>query len=221
MFITKIKQAGMARASIPEKDRMDFYLYVDEFHNVVTETFENMLSEARKYGICLTMAHQYVGQLIDKVMHAVLGNTGTLIVFRVGGEDAVRMEPEMAPIFKVKDMINLGMQEFYIKETIDGETYDPFSAQTLKVVPPPHEPFRERIYGVSREKYSITAGAAKKLIEEEEASIYRSTAEKAAIQHKGKKAGDEEEIVDEKEKSPPSETAPISAPKGGEPEPLI
>ena len=157
MFITKIKQAGMARASMPEKDRLDFYLYVDEFHNVVTETFENMLSEARKYGICLTMAHQYVGQLIPKVQQAVLGNTGTLIIFRVGGEDAVKLEPEMAPIFKIKDMINLGMQEFYIKETIDGETYDPFSAQTLKVVPSPHPPYRERIYDASRKRYSIPA----------------------------------------------------------------
>ncbi len=186
MFITKIKQAGMARASIPEKDRTDFYLYVDEFHNVVTETFENMLSEARKYGLCLTMAHQYVGQLIEKVMHAVLGNTGSLITFRVGGEDAVKLEPEMAPVFKVKDMINLGLQEFYIKMTIDGESYDPFSAATLKVTAPPHPPYRDRIMHASRTKYSISAEAAKKLIEEEEASIYRSAAEKAAITRKGK-----------------------------------
>lgn len=189
MFITKIKQAGMARASMPEKDRTDFYLYVDEFQNVVTETFENMLSEARKYGLALTMAHQYVGQLIEKVMHAVLGNTGSIIIFRVGGEDAVKLEPEMAPIFKVKDMINLGLQEFYIKMTIDGESYDPFSAATLKVVPPPHPPYRERILATSRNKYSISAEAAKKLIEEEEASIYRSAAEKAAITRKGVNEG--------------------------------
>ena len=202
MFITKIKQAGMARASMPEKDRNDFYLYVDEFQNVVTETFENMLSEARKYGIALTMAHQYVGQLLDRVMHAVLGNTGTLIIFRVGGEDAVKLEPEMAPIFKVKDMINLGMQEFYIKETIDGETYDPFSAQTLKVA-------------ASRLKYSITADAAKKLIEEEEASIFRSAAEKAAIQHKGKAASNDS--VDD-----PSAVDPaMKVAETKEPEPLI
>ena len=67
MFITKLKQAGMARARIPEKDRTDFYLYVDEFHNVVTDTFENLLSEARKYALSLTMAHQYLGQLLPKV----------------------------------------------------------------------------------------------------------------------------------------------------------
>ncbi|MCB9820698.1 type IV secretion system DNA-binding domain-containing protein [Candidatus Nomurabacteria bacterium] len=112
MFITKIKQAGMARAKIEKKDRNDFYLYVDEFQNVVTETFENILSEARKYGICLTMAHQYVGQIIPKVQAAVLGNVGTIVSFRVGGDDAVKLKPEFAPVFDVKDLINLVSENF-------------------------------------------------------------------------------------------------------------
>jgi len=184
MFITKIKQAGMSRAGKPESARKDFYLYVDEFHNMVTETFENILSEARKYGLALTMAHQYAGQLIPRVQAAVLGNVGTIIIFRVGGEDAVKLEPEMAPVFKVKDMINLGMQEFYIKMTIDGETYDPFSAETLKILPPPHESFRDKIVEASRSKYTISADAAKKLIAEEEATIIRSAQEKAIIEGK-------------------------------------
>jgi hypothetical protein len=181
MFITKIKQAGMARASLPEKSRNDFYLYVDEFHNLVTETFENLLSEARKYGLCLTMAHQYMSQLLESVRGAVLGNVGSIVVFRVGGEDAEVLEAEMTPIFKAKDMINLGMQEFYVKMTIDGNTYDPFSAETLKVMPPPHRSFRQEIIDASRRKYSISADSAKKLIAEEEAGIFRSAQEKAAI----------------------------------------
>ncbi len=185
MFITKIKQAGMARASLPERDRRDFYLYVDEFHNLVTETFENILSEARKYGLCLTVAHQYMGQLIPKVQAAVLGNVGNIVIFRVGGEDAVKLKPEMAPVFDVKDMINLATQEFYIKMTIDGEAYDPFSAETLKVMPPPHPSYRERIIARSREKYTIAADAAKRLIAEEEASIIRTTQEKAIIEGRG------------------------------------
>ncbi len=156
MFITKIKQAGMARANLREKERKDFYLYVDEFHNLVTATFENLLSEARKYGLCLTVAHQYSGQLIPIVQAAVLGNTGCLIVFRIGGEDAVKLQPEMAPVFEVKDMINLGMQEFYIKMTIDGETYDPFSAETLKILPSVHSSFRDKIIESSRKKYAIS-----------------------------------------------------------------
>ncbi len=189
MFITKLKQAGMARASIPEKDRHDFYLYVDEFHNIVTETFENILSEARKYGLCLTMAHQYMAQLLPKVQAAVLGNVGSLIIFRVGGDDAVHLKPEMAPVFDVKDMINLGTQEFYIKMTIDGESYDPFSAETLKVLTPPHASFREEIVRRSREKYTIPADAAKKLIQEEESTILRSAQEKAIIEGKARGTG--------------------------------
>jgi len=190
MILTKIKQAGMARARLPEKERKDFYLYVDEFHNVVTEAFENLLSEARKYGLCLTVAHQYMGQLLPKVKSAVLGNSGTIIVFRVGGEDAVILKPEMAPIFDVKDMINLGTQEFYIKMTIDGETYDPFSAETLKVLPAPHPSFKNKIIELSRQKYTIPADSAKKLIAEEEAQIYRSAEEKSIIE--GKKEAKEE-----------------------------
>ena len=184
MFITKIKQAGMARAKLKEHERNDFYLYVDEFHNLVTETFENLMSEARKYGLCLTVAHQYVSQLLPSIHAAVLGNVGSIIIFRIGGDDAVKLKPEMAPVFDTKDMINLGMQEFYIKMTIDGETYDPFSAQTLRVLPPPHPSYRDRIIALSRQNYSIPADAAKKLIAEEEATIFRSAAEKAIIEGK-------------------------------------
>lgn len=192
MFLTKIKQAGMERASIPEQDRVDFYLYVDEFQNVVTQTFENILSEARKYGLNLTIAHQYIGQLIPRVQQAVLGNTGALICFRVGGEDAVKLKPEFAPIFDVKDMINLAIGEFYIKMTIDGESYDPFSAETLRVLPPTHVSYRKEIVEASRRKYSISKDDAAKLIAEEEATIIRSAEEKKIIEGKGRSEGGEE-----------------------------
>ncbi len=181
MFLTKIKQAGMERAAIPEKDRKDFYVYVDEFQNVVTQTFENILSEARKYGLNLTMAHQYVGQIIPKIYQAVLGNVGSVICFRIGGEDAVKLKPEFAPVFEVKDMINLAVGEIYVKMTIDGESYDPFSAETLKILPPTHESYREEIIAASRRKYAIPKGDAQKLIQEEESTIIRSAEEKRAI----------------------------------------
>ncbi len=181
MFLTKIKQAGMQRARMPERERGDFYLYVDEFHNLVTETFENLLSEARKYGIALTVANQYLEQLLPRVQASVLGNVGSLVVFRVGGQDAEKLEAEMAPVFKVKDMINLGKQEFYIKLMIDGESYDPFSARTLKVLKPDHPSYRDRIIEASRRKYSIAVENAKRLIEEEESTIIRSASEKAII----------------------------------------
>lgn len=203
MFLTKIKQAGMERANIPEKDRNDFYIYVDEFQNVVTQTFENILSEARKYGLNLTMAHQYVGQINPKIYQAVLGNTGSIISFRVGGEDAVKLKPEFDPLFGVKDMINLAVGEIYIKMTIDGESYDPFSAETLKIMPPTHPSYKEEIIASSRRKYALSKENAQKLIEEEESTIIRSAEEKAAISGKGKKSGDEKEKVEATQEAEP------------------
>lgn len=192
MFITKIKQAGMARASLPESERTDFYLYADEFQNLVTNTFENLFSEARKYGLSLTVSHQYMSQLLPAVQATVLGNSGTLIVFRVGGDDGKKLEAEMTPIFKAKDMINLGMQEFYIKMTIDGNTYDPFSAETLKIMPPPHRSFKNEIVNNSREAYAIAIDEVqKKLKDEEEELLF------------GKKTKTPEKLIEETQSSPP------------------
>lgn len=164
IFIIKIKQAGMMRASIPELARKDFYLYIDEFQNLVTETFDNLLSESRRYGICLAISHQYMGQLTNKMRASVIGNVGSIVIFRVVGEDAERLEVEMTPVFKAKDMINLGVQEFYIKMTIDGETHDPFSANTLKVLQFPEPSFRELIMSTSRERFAITRTKAEMVI---------------------------------------------------------
>lgn len=218
MFLTKIKQAGMARAKLEPKDRHDFYLYVDEFQNIVTDTFENILSEARKYGINLIVAHQYIGQLLPKVQQAVLGNTGSLICFRVGGDDAVKLKPEFAPVFDIKDMINLGVGEFYIKMTIDGESYDPFSAETLRVLPATHRSFRQEIIDASRRQYAILAGDAERLIAEEEATIIRSAQEKAAItgnKDKGDKGASSED-ENNKEENANEKVAPKEK-EGGEP----
>jgi len=171
MLITKIKQAGMARAKLPKSARQDFYLYVDEFQTVVTETFENILSESRKYGLCLIVAHQYVGQLLPKITNAIRGNTGTIVVFRVGGDDAESLQPEMAPLVEPKDLLNLGVREFYIKMTIDGENYDPFSAETLRILPPLHESYRDRIIDISRKKYNIPKELAEQLVREEDENL--------------------------------------------------
>lgn len=168
MFITKIYQAGMARASMAEKDRKDFYLYVDEFQNVVTDTFINILSEARKYGIALMMAHQYRAQLPQQIIATILGNAANIVVFRMGGEDASFMEKEMTPVFKAPDMINLGMQEFYIKMIVDGEVYDPFSAETLSVKPPTHPSYRKEIIEYNHDMYCIPLEEVKKKIAEED-----------------------------------------------------
>jgi type IV secretory pathway TraG/TraD family ATPase VirD4 len=168
MFITKLYQAGMARASLREAERKDFYLYVDEFHNLVTTTFENLFTESRKYGLCIAVAHQYMAQLIPQVSATVLGNIGTIIVFRVGGDDAERLAKEMTPVFAAEDMINLAVREFYIKMTIDGETFDPFSAETLKVLPATHGSYRNEIIQQSRKKYALPLEKVKKELDDEE-----------------------------------------------------
>ena len=171
MFITKLKQAGMARAAMPEAERRDFYLYVDEFQNLVTTTFESLFSESRKYGLALVVANQYMAQLLPSVRATVLGNVGTIVIFRVGGDDAIHLEAEMTPIVKAKDMVNLGMQEFYIKMTIDGNTSDPFSAETLRVLPTGHESYREKILDYTHTHYALSQEEAKRRIAEEETEL--------------------------------------------------
>ncbi|HEC21193.1 MAG TPA: type IV secretory system conjugative DNA transfer family protein, partial [Candidatus Peregrinibacteria bacterium] len=108
MVVTKIQQAAMSRADIPEEQRKDFYLYCDEFQYFATDTFAEILSEARKYRLNLTMAHQYMGQLSSLIKTTVFGNVGSIINFRVGAEDAIILEQEYTPIFKIRDIINLG-----------------------------------------------------------------------------------------------------------------
>lgn len=130
MIVTKIYQAAMSRADIREEERKDFYFYVDEFQNFATDTFSEIMSEARKYGLCLTIAHQYVGQLSDVIRKTVFGNVGSIVSFRVGAEDAVILAEEYTPFFAVRDIINLGVREFYIKMSIDGELAEPFSGRT-------------------------------------------------------------------------------------------
>ena len=151
------------------------------------------MSEARKYALNLTIAHQYVGQIIPRVHQAVLGNCGSIVTFRVGGEDAVKMKPEFAPVFDVKDMINLAVGEIYVKMTIDGESYDPFSAETLRILPPTHPSYKKEIYEASHRKYSISKDDAAKLIAAEEATIIRSAEEKMIIERRAKRKQKEKE----------------------------
>mgnify|MGYP001592570781 FL=1 len=156
LFLAKIRQAGILRmTNLKDNDRKDFYLYIDEFSGVATEGFLNMLTEADKYGFCLTLAHQYRSQLSPQIMAGVLGNVANMTIFRLGGDDAYFFEKEMTPVFKAKDMINLGAQEFYVKMVIDGEAYDPFSAETLNILPPPYPSSKRKIIDISRQNYGV------------------------------------------------------------------
>jgi len=135
MIITKIQLSAMERVRLPEEERVDFYLYVDEFQNFATDSFAGILSEARKYRLNLILAHQYVGQLVTetstRVRDAIFGNVGTMVVFRVGAADAEYLEPEFTPEFTIQDMCNLPNYHIYLKLMVNGVTSRPFSARTL------------------------------------------------------------------------------------------
>jgi CxxC-x17-CxxC domain-containing protein len=155
MMITKIQLAAMARVDIPEEDRKDFYLYVDEFQNFATESFANILSEARKYRLNLILANQYITQIDEKVRDAIFGNAGTLISFRVGAVDSEFLEKEFSPVFLMNDVINLPKYHIYLKLMIDGIAGDAFSAVTLPPVELKDTIGNEStVINVSRERYA-------------------------------------------------------------------
>jgi len=155
MMITKIQLAAMSRVDVPEEDRHDFYLYIDEFQNFSTDSFANILSEARKYRLNLILAHQYIEQLSEKVKPAVFGNVGTMIVFRVGATDAEELVKEFTPTFTEEDLVNLPKYEMYLKLMIDGVASTPFSAAGL---PPLKDSEKtgtvQKVIDYSRQKYA-------------------------------------------------------------------
>lgn len=131
VLTTMLAVAAFSRASLPEADRRDFFVYVDEFQNFTTLAIAQMLSELRKYRLGLTMAHQYLHQIDPDIRRAALGNAGTLIAFRVGAEDAGYLAKEFDPKFARIDMINLANQQIYLRLLIDGNPSRPFSASTV------------------------------------------------------------------------------------------
>ncbi len=154
MMITKIQLAAMSRVDVPEEERQDFYLYVDEFQNFATESFANILSEARKYRLNLILTHQYIGQLRDELVRdSIFGNVGTIVAFRVGAEDAAFLAKEFYPRFDETDLVDLDRYNVYVKLMIDGVTSEPFSAITLPPISQP-EGHQEKIIRVCRERYA-------------------------------------------------------------------
>jgi len=190
LLITKLQLAAMSRVDIPEEQRNDFYLYVDEFQNFATDSFVNVLSEARKYRLALILANQYIAQLTEsnsgghntKVRDAVFGNVGTMILFRVGAEDAEFLEREFSPEFEAPDLVNLSKYNIYAKLMINGASSRPFSAQTLMPEPRPAQSFKNEIIDFSRKNYSN----AKRTVEESIANVAETSIDsKGQIQQKG------------------------------------
>jgi len=172
MMITKIYLAAMSRADVPDKTLQklpNFYLYVDEFQSFANESFADILSEARKYKLNLTIAHQYIEQMSEEVRAAVFGNVGTMITFRVGAFDAEVLEKEFAPQFTAEDLVNLGFAQIYLKLMIDGVSSQPFSATTMPPIKEPTVSYINEVIDSSRKQFAIPRG----VVEENVASWHK------------------------------------------------
>lgn len=156
LVIARLQLAAISRIDIAESDRRDFYLYVDEFQNFVdSEGLDSVLSEARKYRLCLILAHQYTGQLNERLRQAIFGNVGTIVTFPVGPENAEVLEKQFHPEFSRRDLVGHDRYHIYLRLAINGKTSKPFSAFTL----PPffrlkRQGTRGRIIELSRARYA-------------------------------------------------------------------
>ncbi len=162
LLITKLQLAAMSRVNIPEEERNDFFLYIDEFQNFATRSFVTVLSEARKYRLSLILGHQYIMQMEEEVADAVFGNVGTVVSFRVGAEDAEQLEKEFSPNIMADDIINLPKYNTYVKLMINGVSGRPFSAVTIPPLEGADPEIGKKIERASGERY----GSDRKEVEE-------------------------------------------------------
>jgi hypothetical protein len=161
LLVTQFELAAMSRTNIPERDRRDFFLYIDEFHSFASDSFVSILSEARKYRLCLTLSHQYTTQVRPEIRDAVFGNAGSMLVFRVGQRDAEVLEKEFGGAYPAKRFVDLANHEIFARILNDGQHGDPFIAKTLPVWGKRHD-HSMKIIGRSRQKY----GADRKTVED-------------------------------------------------------
>ena len=163
VLVGKILMASLSRTDMPQEERKDFYLYIDEFQNFTTDSISTILSEARKYRLCLNIAHQFLGQLTEDIQKSVFGNVGTIVSFRVGPEDAEFLTKQFAPVFNEQDLINIDNYNAYVKLMIAGAISQGFNIATY----PPTEGNLEtgkRIKEISRLKYGQDREAIEKEI---------------------------------------------------------
>lgn len=190
-LVTKVQLAAMSRSDIPDvADRRPFYLYVDEFQNFATDSFAVILSEARKYGLNLTVANQYISQMTDSVRDAVFGNVGTTISFRVSADDAPILSKQFEPVFDQSDLIQMNNRHFVISMIINGEKVPAFSATTLSLPTTPQDNF-DKIVESSRRGYARTRAEVEAEIR---ATIEQSEKYKKELSDSGR-AGSEQDLI--------------------------
>ncbi len=186
-LVTKVQLAAMSRSDIENiEDRRPFYLYVDEFQNFATDSFSVILSEARKYGLNLTVANQYTSQMTENVRDAVFGNVGTTISFRVSADDAPVLAKQFEPVFEAQDLLNLNNRHFVVSMIINGEKAPAFSATTLSIPKPPHD-ITPQIIEYSRQHYSRPRAEVEKDIS---ANIGAAEKFKEDLSNSGRAAGE-------------------------------
>lgn len=182
MLVTKIYLAAMSRADASEtemKKLPPFYLYVDEFQSFANKSFSDILSEARKYKLALTIAHQYIEQMEEEVIAAVFGNIGTMATFRVGARDAEFLEKEFAPQFTAEDLVNLGIYQIYLKLMIDGISSPPFSATTLPPLERGKISFKREVIEASRKQFASPRAEVEGKIQKWHAPLISASAPRA------------------------------------------
>jgi len=130
IIVGKLLMAALSRVDSFGVDLPPFYLYIDEFQNVTTDSISIILSEARKYKLSLTVAHQFIAQLDEKIKNSVFGNVGSMVSFRVSSEDAEYLEKQFAPVFSAKDLMNIDNHGSYVKMLANGKPVKPFSMET-------------------------------------------------------------------------------------------
>jgi len=163
LLVTKIQLAAMSRADIPAENRSPFYLYVDEFQNFATDSFTTIFSEARKYGLNLTVANQYIAQMIPGVRDAVFGNVGSVIAFRTSADDARTMQRYFEPKFSEHDLVHMHNRHFVISMTIEGEKVPAFSAISLNL-PDIIDDGSQSIIELSRSRYATNREEIERLV---------------------------------------------------------
>ncbi len=169
IMVGKLLMASLSRTDVPEDERRDFYLYIDEFQNVTTKSIATILSEARKYRLDLTIGHQFIGQLDEDIKKAVFGNVGSMIIFRVGADDIQILEKQVEPVFDSSDLLNIENYNAYVKLLVGGHPARPFNIRTISM-----ERGNPAIAESARKMSSLKYGRPRELVEEEIRNRYAS-----------------------------------------------
>lgn len=207
MIITAIYLGAMSRADVPKYELAnlpDFYLFVDEFQNFANESFADILSEARKYKLALTVAHQYIAQMEEEVADAVFGNVGTTIAYRVGPMDAEMLEKMFSPTFLQEDIVSLGRFQFYLSLMIDDVGSKPFSATGIGPLPKPEESYRVQVIDSSRQLFAKPRAEVEQFINDWHGKQFETNREKKQTEKRVQKFGPRTDYPEKPSQEPPA-----------------